>query len=127
MKSLAILVLTTVGVFGNTPPLPLSVDDRFYLVRTETGEREAYLREEGLVLVLEPDGLHIGAERIPDPESVAYIDRLLKEKKTDRIHLFVRESSKYGAVIQATDLLRQTSARHVGLYLDELIPGVTYQ
>src|SRR5690606_9208329 len=92
MRSLAILLLTASAVFANTPSRPLTVDERFYLVRTESGEKEGYLREPGLVLVLKPDGLHIGAERIPEIESVAYLDRLLKEKKVDRIHLFVRES-----------------------------------
>ncbi len=77
------------------------------------------------IVVVVVDGPLISYEKspIPSDQVVPLLNGILKEKNVSAIGVYVRAGSKYGEVVRAVDVLRQTQAKSIGVSVMELPPG----
>ena len=79
--------------------------------------------DEFITLVVEGPVLSYDKNLIASTEVVEYVNKLLEVKKVSYIGVYTREGTKYGDVIRAIDILRGTTAKNIGLSMQELAPG----
>lgn len=80
-------------------------------------------RDEFILLVVEGPHLTYESNMVPTTGVVDYVNNLLKVKKVSYIGVYTREGVKYGDLVRAIDLLRQTDAKSIGVSMKELPAG----
>ena len=80
-------------------------------------------KNEVLVLVIEGPMLSYDAKPIPAAGVVETVNDLLKINPASYIGVYTREGIKYGDVVRALDVLRQTTAKNIGVSMSELPAG----
>jgi len=80
-------------------------------------------KNEVLVLVIEGPMLSYDAKPITATGVVETVDDLLKANQASYIGVYTREGIKYGDVVRALDVLRQTTAKNIGVSMSELPAG----
>lgn len=76
-------------------------------------------------VILVVEGAFMSHERSPiqSDELIGHINGLLKAKGASYIGVHIREGAKYGDVVRALDVLRQTDTKSIGVSLAELPVG----
>lgn len=87
------------------------------------GSKNPARREDFLILVIEGPFLSYETKPIPSTGAVDYINNLLKVKNVAYIGVYTREGIKYGDVVRAIDVLRQTKAKNIGVSMAEIAVG----
>lgn len=80
-------------------------------------------REEVVFLVVEGGSLSHDTSPVPEADVVNYVNKLLEIKKASYIGVYSREGTKYGDVIKAIDVLRETNAKNISVSMVELARG----
>jgi biopolymer transport protein ExbD len=80
-------------------------------------------KNEVLVLVIEGPMLSYDAKPIPAAGVVETVNDLLKINQASYVGVYTREGIKYGDVVRALDVLRQTTAKNIGVSMSELPAG----
>ncbi len=93
------------------------------LTGASDGKRPTTPRDQLVILVVDGDVITHDASPIPTADVVPLVNALLKEKKISLIGVYVREGTKYGDVVRAVDILRQTTAKNIGVSMHMIPPG----
>ncbi|HVU18680.1 MAG TPA: hypothetical protein VHD32_17380 [Candidatus Didemnitutus sp.] len=72
-------------------------------------------KDQFITLVVEGAYISYAGQPIPENDVVPYVNDLLKTKHLSTLGVYAREGAKFGDVVHAMDLLRQTEAMDVGI------------
>lgn len=83
----------------------------------------AVSRDQFVTVVVEQGFISHEEKPIAPEAVVAYVDNALKTQNASYIGVYIREGIKYGDVVRALDVLRQTTAKSIGVSMIELAAG----
>lgn len=125
MKPITYRIIAAVFAIGLCSPLLAEEQPAYPRVSLcgQGGSKNPTNRDEYIILVIEGPNLSYETSRIPGTDVVEYVNKLLEVKKVSYIGVYTREGTKYGDVIRAIDILRETQAKNIGISMTEIPVG----
>lgn len=81
-------------------------------------------RDQFVTLVIEGAALFYDGKPIPHENTVEFVNELLKTNGVSYIGVYAREGTKFGDLVNAIDLLRETTAKNIGVSTLEMPTGL---
>ena len=122
MKKLGIVALFALGVCAGLFAEESKTYPQISFVLPSTSG-STVSRDQIVTVVVEPGFLSHEETPIPEDGVASYIDNVLKAKNASYIGVYVRQGVKYGDLVKALDQLRLSSAKSIGVSMNELPPG----
>ena len=116
------MAVFAIGLFGDVLAVEKQDHAQIYLCGPATGHVLPG-PSEFIILVVEGPTISYDTNTIPNADVVEYVNKLLEIKNVSYIGIYTREGTKYGDVVRALDVLRDTKAKSIGISMKELAIG----
>ena len=122
MKSHILIAVLAIGLHADLP----ADEKREYPPISFVGpgaSNNPVSRDQFVILVVEGPFISSRGSPIPSGEVVDYVNTLLKGKGVSYLGVYLREGIRYGDVVRAIDILRNTNAKSIGVSMVEIPVG----
>jgi biopolymer transport protein ExbD len=119
------LILVAGFAFGSVSGLLAQAQPRYapITLAIASAGKSTTTPDQVVTLVIDRSVLTYESAPITYENVVTFVDTLLATNKAGNLCVYVREGTKFGEVMTALDLLRQTSAKAIGISPTELRVG----